>query len=273
VFSGEVHVISRRHLESRVRVYLVLAVCFLDLLIAIRPAFAFVRARTLSGEALHWRVPRITLVLAASSLPEGLSITTVEGDLRRAAAAWSREQIGCTSISVDVSIDKDAPVRAVRDGRNLVVFQGSGWGTRSARVKHGQYNPLELAETSLYEGKGSLAGVILEADVEINATRFDWSDGRERADDRPSLFTTLLHEIGHVLGLAHTCVDEPSFVLRDDRGGRVPICSARSQLSRQQKSLMYPEHRRPAGHGPQDLTSDERRAACVMYPAKQQASH
>jgi hypothetical protein len=55
-------------------------------------------------------------------------------------------------------------------------------------------------------------GVIREGDVYLNAERFRFSEGEPGTFDQQSV---LLHELGHVLGLAHTC-GEP--------GRRYPSC-------------------------------------------------
>src|SRR5204863_7528716 len=128
-------------------------------------------------------------------------------------------------------------------------------------------DPPLLALTSVFSRRTT--GEILDADVEINAVDYQWGDlvsGPQSADDLHDLQAALTHELGHLLGLGHTCVwdDGVGPPVFDDHGDRVPNCDGASPAIL--ATTMFPEAL-PGSTSQRKLSADEIRAVCEIYPA------
>ena len=113
-------------------------------------------------------------------------------------------------------------------------------------------------------------GRILEADIEVNAVGFAWEllpDMPSSGNDVFDLASALTHEVGHFIGLDHTCSVSGPSALIDDQGRPVPECGFESGEVQAQitASTMYPtmEARNVEWR---TLSDDERNAACTIYP-------
>jgi hypothetical protein len=113
-------------------------------------------------------------------------------------------------------------------------------------------------------------GRIVDADMRLNAAYRAFADldpggysnGQGLAFDLQNAVT---HELGHVLGLDHTCVldpDDPRPL--DDQGIPVPTCAGASDEIL--ATTMYPSTE-PGWISQRVLSSDEVRAVCTIYPA------
>lgn len=95
-----------------------------------------------------------------------------------------------------------SPTKAGRDGVSMI-FWRSKWDSSSAR---------EHARTTIFwVGKN-----IVEADMEINDEHYDFFTGETPDFTKVHLESLLIHELGHVLGLAHngeTHSEEPDSVM------------------------------------------------------------
>ena len=190
-----------------------------------------------------------------------------------AASAWSSSGDPCTYLSISVTPSMATPPRAVNDHRNAIIFRKSSWcelqsdGTCSADI--GAYDPSALAVTSVVASKQT--GQIRDADIEINGFHHPWGDLVAHpelfaADPRTQdLQNALTHEMGHLIGLDHTCV--PAGTLprpTDNLGNPVPDCSTAS--ADVQATTMFPSAQ--AGDTEKrTLAPDDQQAVCEIYPA------
>ena len=120
--------------------------------------------------------------------------------------------------------------------------------------------------------KSKTTGEIVDADIELNATSFVWTDlvnhpemAAQGAADFPN---TLTHELGHVIGLAHPCYtqhDGPN-PLNDNNGDPELDCGDAALPASVLESTMFPAvatwdtQRRT-------LAADDQKAACDIYPS------
>src|SRR5882724_9221514 len=132
------------------------------------------------------------------------------------AAAWSGGQNACTFLQINVTASTDPTPKAGLDYANILVFRTTTW----------LYAAEALAITSVFVNKSN--GRIVDGDIEVNAQIFVWTDldvdpaGKGKQD----LQNALTHEMGHLLGLDHTCFTPgpPGDPPLDNNGKAIPIC-------------------------------------------------
>ncbi|HXU79979.1 MAG TPA: hypothetical protein VN914_01190 [Polyangia bacterium] len=234
-------------------------------LVAGTPAWAYVRAVTPSGAPWHWDRPVLTLEVHAGQPGPELTSDELVGAVSGAAAPWGQAQLGCTSVAITVEGDSAATGPVKRDGVNRVVFRRHEWCPDPREPGEPCYVPEILALT--HDQVQLRTGRILETDIEVNAVNHRWTDlvahpgavagGRD-------LQNALTHEIGHVLGFAHSCrlmPDEP--IDEDDQGRPVPFCSEAGPAalaSTMVASISENDVDR------RTLTEDDQRGVCEVYP-------
>ena len=96
-------------------------------------------------------------------------------------------------------------------------------------------------------------GEILESDIFFN-TRFDWSVAPRGEAGRVDLESVALHEIGHLLGLAHSALGETEMI----PAGRRVIGSG---------SVMFPIAMSPGAIADRQLQPDDAAGISDLYPA------
>jgi len=191
------------------------------------------------GDPVAWPVACVGLSLNARGLtaptPAAQDLSDLLREhLPRAAAAWSEAPCGPSlrlAIAPEVALDEGLAV----DGRNTVSVKRR-WGPDPYHL------PGVLAITVVTTDADT--GALLDADVEFNARAPDNPLGYPFGDGAPSwgvadLPSVLLHELGHVVGLAHA-----------DRADAV-MAAGTGDVERQRRAL----------------TPDDARGVCASYPA------
>jgi hypothetical protein len=216
----------------------------------------FARQSTSIGTPLEWRSSCPSLEIGAVA-PDGPSIEELGADVQEAIATW--EGAGCKQLPFDLRDVASRVSTAEYDAHNIVVTRPADYCLDPAnRELAFCLNPSVLATTTLYwiDRPGDPRdGEILEIDLEINLRHPFAGAG---AYDLQSIIT---HELGHMIGLEHSCtdvVDERNF---DPAGHALPLCSA--QAAAGDLPVMFPivkpaEQRR-------DLAADELNAICAIY--------
>ena len=163
-----------------------------------------------------------------------MSMAEILGAIDGAASAWSHSGDPCTYLDIMVSSSTDSTPRATNDGHNLVIFRSAKWCKLTSEGECDPmvpYDPAALALTSVSASTSS--GIIRDADIEVNASNFSWADLVAHPDQRGNgmsyhdLQNAVTHEMGHLIGLDHTCYFEGPAPLDAD-GNPIPDCASAS---------------------------------------------
>lgn len=173
-------------------------------------AGAYVREQAReSGQKLRLASDRTVLTLSSALPSLDLPEAAVRDALESVARQWSRSGNPCASLEIAVS-PAAQPSSVAKDGMSSLVFHETSWCQNGNR-DNGCYPESMMAITTLYveaDPENPGRSVIREADIEVNAVGYVWSVDGENLDRarslRRDLETTLLHELGHVIGLAHS---------------------------------------------------------------------
>jgi MYXO-CTERM domain-containing protein len=247
----------------------VLTLATLAALLSARPADAYVRYTSNAGKTFMWPQSCVMIVAYPNDLLGMMTRDEILGAVDAAASAWSKSSDACTYLDLMISSSSDATPRAINDGRNNVIFRTSTWckltdkGVCDTAML---YDPAALALTSVSASTSS--GVIRDADVEVNASNFNWADLVTHPNLRDGqsfhdLQNALTHEMGHLIGLDHTCYLQGPAPL-DNNGQPIPDCAdAPPDVL---ATTMFPSAN-PGDIDKRDLAPDDQQAVCDIYPA------
>jgi MYXO-CTERM domain-containing protein len=239
------------------------------LLASAREADAYVRYHTDTGTSFAWAPACLPLPIVV--YPGTFSMMTIEEITRAstgAGAAWSAAANPCTFIELGVTVASGPAPRAGNDGRNSIILRDSNWCRLDATGACDPtivYDPAALALTSVSASTSS--GVIRDADIEVNAFHYTWADLVAHPDLRlgqpfHDLQNALTHEMGHLLGLDHTCYFQGPPPL-DNNGAPITDCANASAAVI--ATTMFPSAN-PGDIDKRTLEPDDRAAACGIYP-------
>ncbi|HEY3493117.1 MAG TPA: hypothetical protein VGK73_00470 [Polyangiaceae bacterium] len=151
----------------------------------------------------------LTLTPSRSGLPAGWTPERFQNELERAAASFSQPAIPCTSLRLTVAAPEARRI-AAEDGTSLVAFRSDAW-CHNSRCGHMDTFPARVMAMTETHPDGARGAAIREADIELNAVHFRFTDAVTNVDrdaQAVPLRAVLLHELGHVLGLEDRCVPE-----------------------------------------------------------------
>lgn len=240
-----------------------------------RPALAFARYRTDTAARCPFYWSKRSLSIVAS--PKGAIDLTVEettNAIQQAVSAWTKRDAAlssCTDLDMTVKVQgvDEPPPLAKYDRTHVIIFLTTSWcvakddGTLDPDCKV-PHDPSALAVTSVWSHK--VYGEIMDADIEVNAKNFLWGDLVTTPDpSRQDLQNALTHEMGHFIGLDHTCyLPGVKTVPTDDTGAPVPDCDSASPEI--MATTMFASAR-PGDVAKRTLEADDIAAVCAMYPA------
>jgi hypothetical protein len=254
----------------------VIVLLALAALLAATAALAYVQDRSpKTGAALRWKGGALTLTLARTAPSQDLREAEVRRAVAAALAVWDHCNNPCSRVELRLA-EGTTDNEVVEDGVSSLSFREERWSRNGRAEVLARYPASMLALTSLYAKPRpgqSMVAEIGEADIELNAVDFRFStDGRvsQSASRTRDLETVLIHEIGHILGLGHNCAmteRERRFV--DHLGHRLPLCSAASPVLR--SAAMFPVESLATAPILRDLSPDDRKALCALYPVRASA--
>ena len=240
------------------------------LLLVAGRAGAYVRYTSDAGKMFKWPQTCVPLTTYPNDMIDMMDLEEILGAVDASAAAWSRYGNACTYLDITVSSSMDATPRATNDGRNNVIFRAASWCKLTAAGACDPafvYDPAALALTSVSASTAS--GVIRDADIEVNAFHFGWADLvahpelRENGQTFHDLENAMTHEMGHLVGLDHTCYFQGAPPL-DNTGSPITDCASAS--AEVLATTMIPSAN-PGDVDKRTLAADDQLAVCEIYPA------
>jgi MYXO-CTERM domain-containing protein len=195
----------------------------------------FVRTQaTETREPLAWRsgCAKISFHEAGTS--------HIEGDLEfqemeRVLIRWRYDVQSCSYF--DLRYEGRDTGEVGLDGLNLVIFRDERW-CRPATDEEPEecYDPNAAGLTTLFfidDAASDRNGTLLDADVELNAVNFSVAVDHQTASPgncESDLANTFTHEIGHLMGLDHTCWSGVGIRLDNHQGEPLPDCRLNPNL-------------------------------------------
>jgi hypothetical protein len=237
---------------------------------AVRPAHAYVRYKTEGGAPFAWKKTCLGIIAYPAAVGDMMPQDQVMAAAVAAGAAWSAPAVDGTALDIQVAPSLDDPPTASFDGQSSLIFRRDSWCKATDPAGTCTYDPSALALTSVFARTST--GEILDADIEVNAALFTWGDVElaalggtaTTAAGKQDLQNALTHEMGHFIGLDHTCAlpGQPHPV--DNLGNPVPDCDSAPEAVRE--TTMFPSAE-PGDVSKRTLAPDDEQAARDVYPA------
>jgi hypothetical protein len=228
---------------------------------------------TPSGTPLRWTGGCVFLrphTAGAVDLPAG----ALEAALAAATAAWRTATGACSYLELRVE-----PAEAGETGFdyvNRIVVRAERWCRPGPPEKCHDPSAVGLTTVFYLERPGDPDdGVIVDADIELNAVDFALATCHAPGDcvtagaGTPSDLTNLLtHELGHLLGLDHTCwPGVPGEAPLDGDGVRIPSCSPSGDLPPEIKEATMYNFTDPGEIAKRTPEPDDIAGVCARYPS------
>ncbi|MBL9018365.1 MAG: hypothetical protein JNL83_29535 [Myxococcales bacterium] len=214
-----------------------------DVRVLAMPA-GFVRTGpTKGGKSLFWESACVFLVIDADGtkhLPGETELAVID----QAIATWNTASASCAYLQ----LKKGATVQheVGKDYTNVIKFRDSSWCRPKIKDDPARCYSEAAAglTTAVYvdDPMSARDGAIVDADIELNGANFAISNNGVTLGVQPckaELLNTLTHELGHLVGMEHTCrvADDPPRV--DDLARPVPFCTQTSD-AKIIDATMYP---------------------------------
>lgn len=164
------------------------------------------------GKPLFWASSCVQVYVQADGSPsQGLDFATAKNSVSRAFGAWLAADCGSGSPLIDVQVlgpitCDQSEYNQTQKNANIVMFRDDSWPYKGGEDA--------LAFTHLQFDANT--GELWDADLEINSFEYQFSTGEPVTQN--DLDSMLTHEVGHMLGLAHTLVKDATMYAQYDKG-------------------------------------------------------
>ena len=247
----------------------------------------YVRTRTkVTCRPLRWAQTCIFLQPDAELLRDELPAEVTLDAIKSAIRSWNERLTPSSFLQLHYLPPTDSRESSQTDRLGLLKFRFGSW-CRPAKDSSSMpvcFDPSATAVTTVsFLNKPSdpdLDGNIVDTDIDFNAVSFRFVDASQPATstDRRSpvdLWNVLTHELGHVMGLDHTCVIDSSAggCMTEQKGGAVLSCAALDgkRLTSQDAETAYEAAMYPtsvAGEFSRRVpTSDDLAGVIISHPA------
>jgi MYXO-CTERM domain-containing protein len=226
---------------------------------------------TKAGHYLFWESGCVFVTIDSAGTKE------IAGDgefpvIDQAIATWNNGVASCSYMQIINAGRKAAEVNG-RDNVNLIKFRDTSWCRPATQDDPARCHPDSAAgiTTATYvdDSSSSRDGAIVDADIELNGKNFAISVNGVTlgtASCLSELQNTLTHELGHLLGLEHTCLATGDPPRVDDKGNAVPSCG--NATATQQNATMF--NFQDCGENKKEtLEPDDIAGICGIYPTAQ----
>jgi hypothetical protein len=201
--------------------------------------------------------------------------THVEGngefiEMEAAMARWMDATADCSYFELRLADRKRGEVGL--DGTNLVIYREDRW-CRPATDEDPEecYDRSAAGLTTLFfidDSDSDRNGAILDADIEMNA--IDFAIARDGQTTHPDLCAseidnTFTHELGHLMGLDHTCFAGGERLV-DDQGDPQPNCEPFAALSEAQREATMFNFQDCGERKKATPEADDIDGICALYP-------
>ena len=204
-----------------------------------------------------------------SHLPGDLEFQVMQQSLDR----WESATDACSYLELRAEGREDREVGL--DGVNIVLFREDEWCRPATEEEPEEcYSPDAAGITTLFfidDESSDRNGAILDADVELNAVHFSISADGETTQSggcESDLANTFTHEIGHLMGLDHTCFSGGER-LADDQGRPQPNCEPVSELPADIAEATMFNYQECGETKKATPEADDVEGVCSIYPAAQ----
>lgn len=200
----------------------------------------------------------------------------IEGDgeiteMRASLAEWNQSVTECSYMRLVEDGFGDGAVGL--DTVNMIRFRDDEWCRPATEDEPAEcYDPDAAGLTTLFfvdDEDSARNGALLDADIELNAVHFRISvDGESTQPSgcQSDLANTFTHEIGHLLGLDHTCFTTGEQLV-DGNGDPQPSCSPQDALTEAQREATMFAFQDCGETKKATVEADDVAGICAMYPA------
>lgn len=229
-------------------------------------ASGYVRYQTQAGKPYAWKTACVWLTAFPNAV-SNLTLDQTRDAMAGGLAAWSKQEPAlatCSYLDLKVVVAGNGIEKppARNDGVNSVGFLRDVW---CSHLPSGEcYDNAALALTTTFARTST--GEIVDADIEVNAVDFVWADWASAVPPvgAQDLQSAITHEVGHLVGLDHTCYlgTTPNRPM-DQNGTPLPDCSSAPPDVRE--TTMFPEGAL-IDTSKRTLAPDDRQGVCDAYP-------